>query len=188
MSDIKKFLEIVSEGSMSKATGRSIGPKFVGKMKGTDPASARYSKYVGEEESATSLLKELEDTLNEQPIKRSLFTEYAQYLKEFGADNAPVQDPAKKMQSQADINKMKQNLQQLKPMSQGLNVDKTSQALAKVDAGGAMNQSDIQSLSKLAPVITDLLKDPSAGSKTVQTAKQATAKDLTQKLKGAGAT
>lgn len=187
MSDIKKFLEIVSEGSMQKATGKPIGPKFVGKMKGTDPASARYSKYVGEEEN---VLKELETELKDNTLKHKLAEQFATFLKEFGADNTPAnqqQDPVKKMQSQQDIAKMKQNLQQLKPMSQGLNVDKASQALSKVDQGGAMNATDVQSISKLAPVITDLLKDPSAGSKTVQTAKQATAKDLAQKLKSSGA-
>ena len=35
-------------GSMKSAAKKPTGPKFVGKMKGTDPASARYSKLVGE--------------------------------------------------------------------------------------------------------------------------------------------
>lgn len=70
-------LDQLSEGTMASAEKKSRGPKFTGKWKGTDPASAAKDKYVGggmEE----SIIKELEETLQKQPA-RDLKREFAEY-------------------------------------------------------------------------------------------------------------
>jgi hypothetical protein len=85
-------LDQLSEGTMSSAKKNPTGPKFVGKMKGTDPASAAKDKYVGGMEE--SIFKELEETLQKQPA-RDLKREFALFketkvsrYKDLGATNA----------------------------------------------------------------------------------------------------
>lgn len=68
-------LDQLSEGTMASAKKKPTGPKFVGKMKGTDPASAAKSKYVGGE----SILRDLEAKLNEEPEKRDLMKEFREF-------------------------------------------------------------------------------------------------------------
>jgi hypothetical protein len=69
-------LDQINEGTMSSAKKKPTGPKFVGKMKGTDPASAAKDKYVGGMEE--SIFKELEETLQKQPA-RDLKREFAEF-------------------------------------------------------------------------------------------------------------
>lgn len=68
-------LDQLSEGTMASAKKKPTGPKFTGKMKGTDPASAAKSKYVGGE----SILRDLEAKLNEEPEKRDLMKEFREF-------------------------------------------------------------------------------------------------------------
>ena len=69
-------LDVLSEGSMADAKKKPTGPKHTGKWKGTDPASAAKTKYVGGE----SLLRDLESALQESPA-RDLKEEYRQYTR-----------------------------------------------------------------------------------------------------------
>ena len=78
--DLRKLLgnlDNISEGSMDSAKKKPTGPKFVGKMKGTDPAGAAKDKYVGSS-MEESILKDLEKTLKEAP-NRDIKEEYKRY-------------------------------------------------------------------------------------------------------------
>lgn len=92
--DIKKLLtqiDNISEGSMKSAEKKPTGPKFVGKWKGTDPASKAKSKLVGE-----NLLKDLEKEVQRNPrlgLKKELAENYRQF-KEAG-EVVNVQDIVK---------------------------------------------------------------------------------------------
>lgn len=70
-------LDSINEGTMATAKKKPTGPKFVGKMKGTDPASAAKDKYVGGS-MEESIFKELEQTLQNQPA-RDLKREFAEF-------------------------------------------------------------------------------------------------------------
>jgi hypothetical protein len=74
MRDILGKLTRIDE-SMTTAAKKPTGPKFVGKWKGTDPASAAKDKLVGASES---ILKDLERALVESP-KRDIAEEYKRY-------------------------------------------------------------------------------------------------------------
>lgn len=75
-------LDQLNESTMASSKKKPTGPKFVGKMKGTDPASAAKDKYVGGMEE--SILKELESELKKEPEKRSLVKEFAEFKKDDG--------------------------------------------------------------------------------------------------------
>ena len=78
-------LDAINEGSMKSATKRPTGPKFVGKWKGTDPASAAKNKLVGASES---ILQDLERKLNETPV-RDFMSEYREFKKNTINEFAP---------------------------------------------------------------------------------------------------
>jgi hypothetical protein len=77
-------LDQLSEGTMASAKKKPTGPKFTGKMKGTDPASAAKSKYVGGE----SILRDLEAKLNEEPEKRDLMKEFREFKEQASKQDA----------------------------------------------------------------------------------------------------
>jgi len=81
LKDLLSRLDSISESkdSMKTTAEGSAGPKFVGKMRGTDPASARYSKLVGCEES---ILPELDKTAKKTRDARNLFKEYKEFLRD----------------------------------------------------------------------------------------------------------
>ena len=79
--DLRKLLgtlDSLTEGTMASAKKKDTGPKFVGKMKGTDPASAAKDKYVGSS-MEESIFKELEATLKKDPEKRDLMKEFREF-------------------------------------------------------------------------------------------------------------
>jgi hypothetical protein len=89
---MKQLLEAFDRsGSMQAAVKHPSGPKFVGKMKGTDPASARYSKYVGSceesEDHEENLLKELDQEVKDHGVEWRLREAY----KKFSEDMVPTQ-------------------------------------------------------------------------------------------------
>ena len=76
--DIKQILttlDALDEGTMQSATKKPTGPKFVGKWRGTDPASTAKNKLVGASES---ILRDLERKLDETPV-RDLMREYREF-------------------------------------------------------------------------------------------------------------
>ena len=78
--DFRKLLgqlNTISEGTMAAAKKKPTGPKFTGKWKGTDPASAAKDKYVGGS-MEESIFKELEETLHNKP-NRDIKEEYKKY-------------------------------------------------------------------------------------------------------------
>lgn len=80
MRDLLGKLARIDE-SMTSAAKKPTGPKFVGKWKGTDPASAAKNKLVGggcEE----SILKDLSKALSESPV-RNIAEEYKRYTAEW---------------------------------------------------------------------------------------------------------
>jgi hypothetical protein len=77
MRDLLGKLDTLNEGTMAAAKKKPTGPKHTGKWKGTDPASAAKTKYVGGE----SLLRDLEAALHETPT-RDLMREYKDFIKE----------------------------------------------------------------------------------------------------------
>lgn len=133
--DIYKILNTLNsleEGSMEQATHKPTGPKFVGKMKGTDPAGARYNKLVGSCEESI-----------DQNLEEELMAEWNAIM-ELGANN-PAQggtanamgggtggtstpSPTDQQNLAKKINNTQQNLNKLK--SAGVNVPaSTSQAV-----------------------------------------------------------
>ena len=87
-------LDQLSEGTMASAEKKPRGPKFTGKMKGTDPASAAKDKYVGSS-MEESIFKELEAALKKEPEKRNLMREFAEYKKSLveDAESLNIGDP-----------------------------------------------------------------------------------------------
>ena len=98
---ILETLKNVEESTMTDAEQHSTGPKFVGKMKGTDPASARYSKLVGECDEPMSLTDKLK-------------ARWEQTKREKGIAEAGANNPAQGTQnvSPADLAKAAQTSQQ----------------------------------------------------------------------------
>jgi len=91
-------------------------------------------------------------------------------------------DPKDKL----ELDRLKQSVQKLKPLSaKGLDIQKTTSALDKADSGQQLNPGEEDQISKLAPILADLLKNPSSSSSIATTAKQANAKDIADQLKKA---
>lgn len=87
MSDIKNLLEKMD--AMSAAERKPTGPKWPGYLKGSDSAKKSRSRMVGDggtdesvEESA-NFLKELNQVINENPVRRDLFQEWAEFKEGF---------------------------------------------------------------------------------------------------------
>jgi hypothetical protein len=87
MSNIKNLLEKMD--SMTSAEKKPTGPKWPGYLKGTDSAKKIRSRMVGDGGAAESVeesenfLKELDQVINENPVKRDLFHEWHQYTEGF---------------------------------------------------------------------------------------------------------
>lgn len=80
------------ENTMASATKKPTGPKFVGKMKGTDPASSRYSKLVGG---------------CEESVQEQIGREWAEYLNEFAPTQPGSQKTNNPVQQKAEADKEK---------------------------------------------------------------------------------
>ena len=68
-------LDTLNEGTIADAKKKPTGPKFTGKWRGTDPASAAKTKYVGGE----SILRDLESTLQKEAPARDLMREFKEF-------------------------------------------------------------------------------------------------------------
>ena len=83
MSDIKNLLEKMD--AMSAAERKPTGPKWPGYLKGTDSAKKARGRMVGDGgtdesiEESESFLKELNQVINSNPVKRDLFQEWHEY-------------------------------------------------------------------------------------------------------------
>jgi len=82
MSNIKNLLEKMD--SMSSAERKPTGPKWPGYWRGKDSAKKSRSRMVGDGaaesvEESNSLLKELSQVINSNPVKRDLFQEWQEY-------------------------------------------------------------------------------------------------------------
>lgn len=99
-----------------------------------------------------------------------------------GTGTAQQIDPKDKL----ELDRLKQSVQKLKPLSaKGLDIQKTTSALDKADSGQPLSPGEEDQISKLAPVLADLLKNPASSSSIATTAKQANAKDIADQLKKA---
>ena len=83
-------LDTLAEGTMDSVKKKPTGPKFTGKWKGTDPATAAKDKYVGSG-MEESIFRELEATLQKDPVTRDLVREYQQFKED--VPPAPGQQP-----------------------------------------------------------------------------------------------
>jgi hypothetical protein len=101
MSEIKNLLEKMD--AMSAAERKPTGPKWPGYLKGTDSAKKIRSKMVGDGgaaesvEESESFLKELNQIINSNPVKRDLFQEWHEYkligeniVAEYGAPGSGI--------------------------------------------------------------------------------------------------
>ena len=95
MSDIKNLLEKMD--AMSAAERKPTGPKWPGYLKGTDSAKKIRGRMVGDGGTAESVeesenfLKELDQVINENPVRRDLFQEwYLHNLNEYGAPGSAI--------------------------------------------------------------------------------------------------
>jgi hypothetical protein len=145
----KHHVKPKNEDGMSDAENNPTGPKFVGKMKGTDPAGARYNKYVGGE----SVLRDYEQVLREPRHRTAneLMREYREFVTEYSSTTAtvmPGQDtptpgtnqkpnPAAAQQD-ADSQQIQKSVSQLKPV---LNAQGTA-PLNQVKFQDTMNKMD----------------------------------------------
>ena len=84
MSDMRHLLE-----KMNKFAGERVGQKPGDQVRGSEPMPRKGSKkhpyagrLVGANESADSLLKELSQVINSDPVKRDLFQEWQEYKQE----------------------------------------------------------------------------------------------------------
>jgi len=87
MSDIKNLLEKMD--AMSAAERKPTGPKWPGYLKGTDSAKKSRSRMVGDGgtdesvEESENFLKELNQVINENPVRRDLFQEWSEFKEGF---------------------------------------------------------------------------------------------------------
>jgi hypothetical protein len=83
MSDMKNLLEKMN--SMSSAEHKPTGPKWPGYLKGSDSAKKARGRMVGDGgtdesvEESESFLKELNQVINSNPVKKDLFQEWQEY-------------------------------------------------------------------------------------------------------------
>jgi len=197
--DLKNLLanldRISEAGDMKSAEKHTTGPKFVGKWRGTDPASRARDRLVGASES---ILKELQLA---EPVSR-LFREYQQYLSEYGgtagygaASQAPAgtgntQDP---QQQQLKINQAQiaKSADQLKPTlnsqgaAQSLNPAKFKDVMSKLDAEPNTNltNQDSQQLGPIAVAASKALKNPQTAGQLKQLIGRADAVDAATQAK-----
>lgn len=83
MSDMKNLLEKMN--SMSSAEHKPTGPKWPGYLKGSDNAKKARGRMVGDGgtdesvEESESILKELNQVINSNPVKKDLCQEWQEY-------------------------------------------------------------------------------------------------------------
>jgi hypothetical protein len=184
-------LDSINEGTMADAAKHESGPKFVGKMKGTDPASARYSKYVGEdsvegdqeeteknvrhERSRSSVAGEIRKRFDqdkwedapEQSLEEELRAAWESFSKEqldeLGANN-PGQG-VNTTQVAQDANSIKQGLQSLKQKVPGIDITKATTALTKADTNQQTSPTDQAAVTNsLGGALADVAKNPQLAS------------------------
>jgi len=100
MSDIKNLLEKID--AMASAEHKPTGPKWPGYWQGKDSAKKSRSRMVGDGGAAESVeesenfLKELDQVINENPVRRDLFQEWHEYkldqdvISEYGAPGSAI--------------------------------------------------------------------------------------------------
>jgi hypothetical protein len=87
MSNMKNLLEKMD--AMSAAERKPTGPKWPGYLKGTDSAKKIRGRMVGDGGTAESVeesenfLKELNQVINENPVRRDLFQEWSEFKEGF---------------------------------------------------------------------------------------------------------
>jgi hypothetical protein len=114
------------------------GTTFVGKMKGTDPASARYSKLVGECDAPVTLADRLRARWEQTKAQKGL----QEYGMTTGGTVAPQSAGASSSTSTADaekVNQAQQNLNKLKSVGVDL---PTSVGQAAKSAVSTVNNPD----------------------------------------------
>ena len=185
--DMKKHhVKPKNENNMATAEHNPTGPKFVGKMKGTDPAGARYNKYVGGE----SVLRDYEKILKEpkQRTAKDLMREYREFVTEYGGvggygaqsqapqgTNPAQPDPAQAQQA-ADQQQIQKNTNQLAPTltaqgaSQPLNKLKFQNVMTKLDdkSNQELPASDTKQLAPLAVAASKALQNPQTATQLKQ--------------------
>jgi DNA polymerase III gamma/tau subunit len=170
----KHHVKPKNEDGMSDAENNPTGPKFVGKMKGTDPAGARYNKYVGGE----SVLRDYEQVLREPRHRtaKDLMREYKEFVAEYGgvggygaASQAPQgssQPNPAQLQQKADADQIKKSTNLVAPT---LNAQGAAVPLDKVKFGDVMNKLDVKSNQQLPASDTKQLQPLAvAASKALQ--------------------
>lgn len=146
MRDLLGKLDSIDEGTMAAAKKKPTGPKFTGKWKGTDPASAAKTKYVGGE----SVLRDLEAALQESPA-RDLMREYRDFVNEapapmvgqqtnkptLGADLTKPGTPQQQQQQQQQRDPAQQAAQQKLAQQEKAEQINLQKGVANLKAAGA---------------------------------------------------
>jgi len=180
MRDLLGKLDTLNEGTMADAKKKPTGPKHTGKWKGTDPASAAKTKYVGGE----SLLRDLEAALHETPA-RDLMREYRDFVNE--APVPPMPAPAGQQQN-PNPNQANQDPAILAAQAKLAQQQKTKQdaalqqGISKLKSAGA--DVDMQTMNDknndLAPVLAPIMSNPQLQGKFQELIKQANAEQKKQ--------
>ena len=180
MRDLLGKLDTLNEGTMAAAKKKPTGPKHTGKWKGTDPASAAKTKYVGGE----SLLRDLEAALHETPA-RDLMREYRDFVNE--APVPPMPAPAGQQQN-PNLNQPNQDPAILAAQAKLAQQQKTKQdaalqqGISKLKSAGA--DVDMQTMNDknndLAPVLAPIMSNPQLQGKFQELIKQANAEQKKQ--------
>jgi hypothetical protein len=180
MRDLLGKLDTLNEGTMAAAKKKPTGPKHTGKWKGTDPARAAKTKYVGGE----SLLRDLEAALHETPA-RDLMREYRDFVNE--APVPPMPAPAGQQQN-PNLNQPNQDPAILAAQAKLAQQQKTKQdaalqqGISKLKSAGA--DVDMQTMNDknndLAPVLAPIMSNPQLQGKFQELIKQANAEQKKQ--------
>ena len=115
------------------------GTTFVGKMAGTDPASARYSKLVGEVNAPATLADKLRAQWEETKAQKGL-TEYGMTTGGTVAPDANSQPDPQAQAKQAAT--LQQNVNKLK--SAGMNIPNVGQAVQSISKDPATDPATSQ--------------------------------------------
>lgn len=204
MRDLLGKLDTLNEGTMADAKKKPTGPKHTGKWKGTDPASAAKTKYVGGE----SLLRDLEAALHETPT-RDLMREYKDFIKEAPVQpNAPTlgtdltkpgtpqqqqqqqqqQDPAQvaaqqklAQQEKIEQNNLQKGVANLKAAGAAVsNPAQVVKAFDKVDNQQALTPADKGAVATAGTVLAPIMANPQLQGKFKDLVTQASAEQKKQ--------
>ena len=204
MRDLLGKLDTLNEGTMADAKKKPTGPKHTGKWKGTDPASAAKTKYVGGE----SLLRDFEAALHETPT-RDLMREYKDFIKEAPVQpNAPTlgtdltkpgtpqqqqqqqqqQDPAQvaaqqklAQQEKIEQNNLQKGVANLKAAGAAVsNPAQVVKAFDKVDNQQALTPADKGAVATAGTVLAPIMANPQLQGKFKDLVTQASAEQKKQ--------